>query len=401
MVMNMISRNEYLEKLKHFKDKELIKVITGIRRCGKSTLLELFIDYLRSIGVEQDQIIQINLEDPTYHEFTDYLKLYDYVLAKVTSDKKYYVFIDEVQVIPQFQKACDGLYIKKNIDLYITGSNASLLSGELATLLSGRYIEIKMLPLSFKEFVSAHESMDNYDRLFQKYLSWGSFPYVLSFDEIDDVEQYLRGIYDSIILKDIMARKKFPDMLMLQSVINFMLDNIGNLTSTNKIADTMTSNGRSLSVHTIENYISALLESFIFYRATRYDIKGKQYLKTGDKYYVADPGLRYFLLGQKQSDNGRVLENVVYLELLRRGYDVYIGKVDEYEIDFVAVNSKGIEYYQVCETVKEKDTLVRELKPLEMIKDHYLKVLLVGDIVPETSYNGIRQKNIVDWLLEK
>ena len=275
------------------------------------------------------------------------------------------------------------------------------MSGELATLLSGRYIEIKMLPLSFKEFVSANNNDDNIDRLFQKYISWGSFPYVLNFDNIDDVDKYIKGIYDSIILKDIMARRKFPDMLMLQSVVSFLLDNIGNITSTNKIKDTLVSNGRTISIHTVENYITSLLESFIFYKATRYDIKGKQYLKTGDKYYVADLGLRYFILGRKGNDTGHILENVVYLELLRRGYDVYIGKVDELEVDFVAINSKGIEYYQVSESVKDEKTLERELKSLDSIKDHNQKFLLVGDIEPEVSYNGIRKINVLDWLLDK
>lgn len=397
----MIEREEYLEVLKHFKDKDLIKVVTGVRRCGKSTLFDLYEEYLISLGIEKKQIIKINLEDPIYHHLDDYMKLYNYVLDKLDDKCKNYVFLDEVQVVPEFQKACDGLYIKKNVDLYITGSNANLLSGELATLLSGRYIEIKMLPLSFKEYVLANKDDTNIDRLFQRYISNGSFPYSINFDEVDDIDKYIKGIYDSIILKDIMARKKFPDMLMLQSVVNFMLDNVGNLTSTNKIADTMTSNGRSISVHTVESYIMSLLESFIFYRATRYDVKGKQYLKTGDKYYVVDPGIRYFLLGRKTGDRGHILENIVYLELKRRGYDVYVGKVDEYEVDFVAINSKGIEYYQVCETVRDDKTLERELKPLDSIKDHNQKFLLVGDVDPETSYNGIRKINVIDWLLQK
>ena len=397
----MIPRDEYLEQLKHFKDKDLIKVITGIRRCGKSTLFDLYNEFLLNSGIEKNQIIRINLEDPIYYELDSYLKLYNYVLNKIDSSKKTYVFIDEVQVVPEFQKACDGLYLNKNIDLYITGSNANLLSGELATLLSGRYIEIKMLPLSFKEFVSANNNDDNIDRLFQKYISWGSFPYVLNFDNIDDVDKYIKGIYDSIILKDIMARRKFPDMLMFQSVVSFLLDNIGNITSTNKIKDTLVSNGRTISIHTVENYITSLLESFILYKSKIYYIKGKNYLKTGDKYYVADLGLRYFILGRKGNDTGHILENVVYLELLRRGYDVYIGKVDELEVDFVAINSKGIEYYQVSESVKDEKTLERELKSLDSIKDHNQKFLLVGDIEPEVSYNGIRKINVLDWLLDK
>ena len=396
----MINRDNYLNKLIRFKDKELIKVITGIRRCGKSTLFDLYIDYLLEKGIGKEQIIRLNLEDPIYYELNDYLKLYNYIKDKMNPNKMNYIFIDEVQNIPEFQKAVDGLYIQKNVDIYITGSNAYLLSGELATLLSGRYVEIKMLPLSFKEYSSALPN-ENIDRLYQKYISTGSFPYTLKLDDIDDIDMYIKGIYDSIVLKDIMARKNFQDLQMLQSIINFMLDNIGNLYSTNKIADTMTSSGRKISVHTVESYLTAFTEAFILYKATRYDVKGKQYLKTGDKYYVADLGLRYFLLGRKEQGRGHILENVVYLELLRRGYDVYIGKIDEYEVDFVAINSKGIEYYQVSETVRDENTLNRELRPLDMIRDHYPKYLLTMDLDPETSYNGIRKLNVLDWLLEK
>ena len=396
----MINRDDYLKKLIKFKDKELIKVVTGIRRCGKSTLFDIYIEYLLKNGVTQEQIIRLNLEDPIYYELDGYLKLYNYIKDKITPNRMNYIFIDEVQNIPDFQRAVDGLYIQKNVDIYITGSNAHLLSGELATLLSGRYVEIKMLPLSFKEYSLALPD-ENIDRLYQKYISIGSFPYTLKLNDIDDVDMYIRGIYDSIVLKDIMARKSFQDMQMLQSIINFMLDNIGNIYSTNKIADTMTSNGRKISVHTVESYLTALTESFILYKATRYDIKGKQYLKTGDKYYVSDLGLRYFLLGRREQGRGHVLENVVYLELLRRGYDVYIGKVDEYEIDFVAINSKGIEYFQVSETVRNEETLNRELRPLDMIKDHYPKYILTMDLDPETTYNGIRKINVLDWLLDK
>lgn len=396
----MINRDNYLNKLIRFKDKELIKVVTGIRRCGKSTLFDLYINYLLQNGVKQEQIIRLNLEDPVFYKLDDYLKLYNYIKDKMKKDKMNYIFIDEVQNVKEFQKAVDGLYIQKNTDIYITGSNAYLLSGELATLLSGRYVEIKMLPLSFKEYRLALPD-ENIDRLYQKYISRGSFPYTLKLEDVDDIDMYIKGIYDSIVLKDIMARKNFQDMQMLQSIINFMLDNIGNLYSTNKIADTMTSNGRKISVHTVESYLTALTESFILYKATRYDVKGKQYLKTGDKYYVADLGLRYFLLGRKEQGRGHILENVVYLELLRRGYDVYIGKVDDCEVDFVAINSKGIEYYQVSETVRDENTLSRELRPLDMIKDHYPKYLLTMDLDPETSYNGIRKINVLDWLLEK
>ena len=398
----MIRRDESLNELISFKDKDLIKVVTGIRRCGKSTLFELFIDYLKDNDVDSSHIIKINLEDVRFHDILDdYVKLYNEVMNLVTDKQKYYVFLDEVQKVKDFQKACDGLYIQKNIDLYITGSNSDLLSGELATLLSGRYIEIKMLPLSFKEFLTTQNDQLNLERLYQKYISFGSLPYVTNFDNIEEVDKYIKGIYDSIILNDVVARKKFPDLLMLKSVVNFLLDNIGNITSTNKIADTMTSNGRNISVHTVENYIDALLEAFIFYKVSRYDTKGKQYLKTGDKYYVVDPGIRYILLGRKQGDRGHILENVIYLELLRRGYEVYIGKVDDLEVDFVAINSKGIEYYQVAETTRDNETLERELKPLQNIKDNFPKYILTSDVEPETTYDGIIKINVLDWLISK
>ena len=398
----MIRRDEYLNELISFKDKDLIKVVTGIRRCGKSTLFELFIDYLKDNDVDSSHIIKINLEDVRFHDILDdYVKLYNEVMNLVTDNQKYYVLLDEVQKVKDFQKACDGLYIQKNIDLYITGSNSDLLSGELATLLSGRYIEIKMLPLSFKEFLTTQNDQLNLERLYQKYISFGSLPYVTNFDNIEEVDKYIKGIYDSIILNDVVARKKFPDLLMLKSVVNFLLDNIGNITSTNKIADTMTSNGRNISVHTVENYIDALLEAFIFYKVSRYDTKGKQYLKTGDKYYVVDPGIRYILLGRKQGDRGHILENVIYLELLRRGYEVYIGKVDDLEVDFVAINSKGIEYYQVAETTRDNETLERELKPLQNIKDNFPKYILTSDVEPETTYDGIIKINVLDWLISK
>ena len=398
----MVRRDKSLNELIRFKDKDLIKVVTGVRESGKSTLFELFIDYLKNNDVDSSHIIKINLEDVRFHDILDdYVKLYNEVMNLVTDNQKYYVFLDEVQKVKDFQKACDGLYIQKNIDLYITGSNSDLLSGELATLLSGRYIEIKMLPLSFKEFLTTQNDQLNLERLYQKYISFGSLPYVTNFDNIEEVDKYIKGIYDSIILNDVVARKKFPDLLMLKSVVNFLLDNIGNITSTNKIADTMTSNGRNISVHTVENYIDALLEAFIFYKVSRYDTKGKQYLKTGDKYYVVDPGIRYILLGRKQGDRGHILENVIYLELLRRGYEVYIGKVDDLEVDFVAINSKGIEYYQVAETTRDNETLERELKPLQNIKDNFPKYILTSDVEPETTYDGIIKINVLDWLISK
>ena len=321
------------------------------------------------------------------------------------SNKKNYVFIDEIQKVNEFQKAVDSLYIKKNVDLYITGSNANLLSSELATLLSGRYIEVKMLPLSFKEYKNAYSSLNN-DELYQKYISYGSFPYTTSLDSEDDVSLYLSGIYNDIIIKDVMTRKKIVDETMLKSVANYAMDNIGNLLSVNNIANTMTNDGRDINVRTVERYLEGFVESFFLYKVSRYDIKGKQYLKTGEKYYVSDLGLRYFILGRKIGDYGHVLENVVYLELIRRGYDVFIGKTDEYEIDFVAINNNGKMYIQVSDTLKgldENDTKIlnRELRSLKRIDDNYEKLILTSDKIPLANEDGIKIRNVFDWLLDK
>lgn len=399
---DMIPRNDYLDSLINLRDKQIIKVVTGIRRCGKSTLFELFQEYLLQNGVEPEQIITFNLEDGDYADIEDNKALYNLVRERLLPDKMNYIFLDEVQRVEDFQKAVDGLFIKKNCDVYITGSNAYLLSGELATLLSGRYVEIKMLPLSFKEYVSAFPEDSNKDRLYQQYLHNSSFPYTLELKRPKDIRQYLEGIYDSIVLKDIVTRKRFQDVDMLKSVVRFLFDNIGNMCSTKKIADTMTSAGRKISVHTVESYLTALTDSFIFYRVGRYDIKGKQYLKTGDKYYAADIGLRYNVLGTKKADEGHILENIVYLELLRRGYEVYVGKVGAAEVDFIAIGDEGEEYYQVAYTVIDADgsTLARELAPLDAINDHNPKYLLTMDFTPLTSHNGIKQINALDWLLK-
>ena len=400
----MIERNKYLNVLKRFKDKELIKVITGIRRCGKSTLLDMYKEYLLNNGITKDQIISVNLEDLKYNFIEDYMSLYNYINDNLNSNKKNYVFIDEVQKINEFQKAVDSLYIKKNVDLYITGSNANLLSSELATLLSGRYIEVKMLPLSFKEYKDAYKDLNN-DELYQKYISFGSLPFTTTLETEDDVSMYLSSIYNDIIIKDVMTRKKIADETMLRSVANFAMDNIGNLVSTNNIANTMISDGRDINVRTVKKYLEGLTESYFLYKATRYDIKGKQYLKTGEKYYVSDLGLRYFILGRKIGDYGHILENIVYLELLRRGYDIFIGKVDEYEVDFVALNNDGRVYIQVADTLKgtdENDTriLERELRSLKKIDDNYEKVIITSDKIPIANEEGIKIYNIYDWLLQ-
>jgi len=398
----MIPRPTYLAQLISFKDKQLVKVITGIRRCGKSTLFDLFCEYLKEQGVMREQIIRINLEDPDNHFIDGYLKLFTIIKETLSSEKMNYIFIDEVQNVPEFQKAIDGLFIKKNCDVYITGSNANMLSGELSTLLSGRYVEIKMLPLSFSEFIDGLGESSNLTMKYQQYIQNGSFPYILQLSRTQDIRVYLEGIYNTIVLKDIASRKHITDIDMLDSVIRYMFDNIGNLSSSTKIANTMTSLGRKISVHTIESYLSGLVESFVLYKVGRYDIKGKQYLSTGAKYYLSDIGLRYYLLGTKKADMGHILENVIYLELLRRGYEVHIGKVGQTEVDFIAINSQGEEFYQVAYTVSDSDgkTLARELAPLEAIKNHSAKYLLTMDFEPLTTHNGIRQINALEWLLK-
>ena len=396
----MIERTEYLEELKRWKDKDLIKVITGIRRCGKSTLFELFINYLKENNVNKKQIIHINLEDADY-DFKNYKELYNYVSKKLDSEKQYYVFLDEVQNVSEFQKAVDSLYIKKNVDEYITGSNAYLLSGELATLLSGRYVEIKMLPLSFKEYISAFNDK-NYQQLFLNYMKNGGMPGNISIlkSNPNDIDKYLDGIFSTIVYKDIMARNKISDKLLLESVLKFIFDSIGSPVSAKKISDTLTSKGISTSNHTVENYIVAFLESFLIYKVKRFDVKGKNILARDYKFYAVDTGLRSFLLGKKaDSDMGHILENIVYLELLRRGYKVYVGKVDNLEVDFVAENRDGLNYFQVALSVRDEKVLARELRSLEKTGDHYPKVLLTLDMDLETDYNGITKMNVIDWLL--
>lgn len=402
--MELIERTEYLEELIRWKDQDLIKVITGIRRCGKSTLFELFIDYLKNNNVSEDQIININLEDVDYH-FENYKDLYDYIKSKIDSKRKYYVFLDEVQNVSEFQKAVDSLYIKKNIDVYITGSNAYLLSGELATLLSGRYVEIKMLPLSFKEYVTAFDGKNyQYQSLFLDYMRNGGMPGNISIlkSNPNDLDKYLDGIFSTIVYKDIMARNNIKDKMLLESILKFIFDSIGSPISTKKISDTLTSKGMNTSNHTVENYITAFVESFLIYKAERFDVKGKSLLARDYKYYAVDQGLRSYLLGKKaDSDMGHILENIVYLELLRRGYKVYVGKVDELKVDFVAENREGLKYFQVALTVRDEKVLQRELKPLQKTGDHYPKYLLTLDIDLEADYEGITKINIVDWLLNK
>lgn len=395
----MIEREEYLQDLISFKDKKLIKVVTGIRRCGKSTMLELYQAYLKTIGIADEQILAVNLEDGDYRNIRTAETLYRYVEVRLQKGKMNYVFLDEVQQVEDFQEAVDWLYVKKNVDLYITGSNAFLLSGELATLLSGRYVEIKMLPLSFKEYVSAFTDT-NTGMLYMNYLQNSSFPGTLELIRKQDIRTYLEGVYNTILIKDVITRKNISNSSMLQNIVEFMFDNIGNICSSSKIANAMTSKGRKISVPTVESYLSALCDSFILYKVGRYDVKGKQYLATGAKYYVVDIGLRYFILGQKQVDMGHILENIVYLELLRRGYEIHIGKVGNAEVDFIAIGAEGTSYYQVAQTVMAESTLKQELAPLDAIRDHNPKYLLTMDYTPMMSYNGIKQLNVLEWLLK-
>lgn len=398
--MELIERTEYLNKLIAFRDKQLVKVITGVRRCGKSTLMELFQNFLCETGIEKRQIIAVNLEDFDNYALRNPVQLHEYIKSRLVKDKKNYVFLDEIQHVEQFGDVVDSLFIRKEIDLYITGSNAYMLSSEIATYISGRYIEVAMLPLSFREYVQAVGGNGSLAEQYRDYVSSSSFPYALELRDVPGgLNDYLSGVYSTIVLKDVVSRKKIADPMMLESVIRFVFDNVGNLLSTKKIADTMTSDGRKIDVKTVERYLDALQESFVIYQAGRYQIKGKQYLKTLEKYYVVDIGLRRILLGSRAADVGHILENVVYLELLRRGYDVYVGKIEEYEVDFVAMDEKGIRYFQVAATVRDSETLKRELTPLQYINDNYPKLILTLDEDPEADYEGIRRINALQWML--
>lgn len=401
--MRLIKRKEYLQQLINWRDKKVIKVITGVRRCGKSTLMDLYKSCLLEQGVANEQIISINFEDYDYIDLLEPRNFYAYVKERILSDGRMtYFFFDEIQNVKDFERVVDSLYIKPNVDIYITGSNAYMLSSELATLLSGRYVEIKMLPLSFKEYVEVSGDEHELLRKYRNYIETSSFPYVLDMkQDARVIREYLNGIYNTIVVKDITQRNKFPDTMMLESVLRFAYDNIGNILSTKKIADTMTSDGRKIDTKTVEKYLNALMESYMLYQCKRYNIKGRQYLKTLDKYYAVDMGMRKVLLGSKAMDAGHILENIVYLELLRRGYDVYIGKVDDLEVDFVAMDDKGMTYYQISATVRDEKTLKRELASLQSINDHYPKILLTLDDDPEMEYAGIRKINALDWLLGK
>lgn len=411
--MIRIDRKEYLDFLVKSKDRQIIKVVSGVRRCGKSTLFEIYKDFLLENRVEKNQIISINFEDMDYEELTDYKKLYEYIKSKMIGDKKNYIFLDEIQHVDKFEKVVDSLFIKENTDLYITGSNAYFMSSELATLLSGRYIELKMLPLSFKEYYQAkleYEKLEQKEnrisktliQYYNEYIVNSSFPYTLQLDsDLKNIHEYLSGIYNSVLLKDIVARLKISDVMRLESVVKYIFDNIGNLTSLSKIANTLTSMGRKTDAKTIEKYIRGLTDSLLVHEVSRYNIKGKEFLSTLSKYYVTDLGLRQMILGNRNIDMRHILENVIYLELLRRKGNVYVGQFDKNEIDFVVINSNEIEYYQVALTVLDENTLKRELDAFKNIKDNYPKYLItLDDVMVNTDYDGIKIINALEWLLE-
>lgn len=397
----MIIRQKYLEKLRSFKDLQLIKVITGIRRSGKSTLLKLYMKDLIDNNVEENQITFINLEEKENENLKNVDELYAYLKSRLLKDKMNYIFIDEVQECEKFQEVVDSLFIKDNVDIYITGSNAHMLSGELATLLSGRYITIEVLPLSFDEYLQGVGN-DNIESKYRDYLRFGSFPFILQFKGNEEqIRTYLDGLYNTIFKKDIVTRNNILNEDALENVTKFIFDNIGNLTTSKKISDTLTSNHCKVSQPTVEGYLKALVDSYFVYKVSRYDVKGKQYLKSMAKYYVTDMGIRNYLLGYKNTNRGSILENVVYLELIRRGYKVFIGKVDNGEIDFVVFKGSEIIYIQVAESIRDESTFEREMKPLKSVRDYNKRVVITTDYDINETYDGIRHINVLDFLLEK
>lgn len=404
LVIIMILRKAYLEKLIRLKDTEFIKVITGVRRSGKSTLMMMYKQYLIENGVSEKEIVYMNFESAMFDEVNDYKILYEYIKGQVGANNRTYILLDEVQNVLKWEKAINSLNVDFNVDIYLTGSNAYLLSSELSTLLSGRYIEIKMYPLSFKEFLvfNNYDNKDLNDK-FYEYLKYGGLPAItLIRDKSDLVMSYLNDIYNSIVKKDVIDRNGIKDVALLENIIKYLASNVGSPISSNKISDYLNSNKISeKSNHiTVDNYLNMLVNSFIIYRAERSDIKSKALLKTLGKYYIADIGLRNIILGFRNIDEGHILENIVYLELLRRGYNVSIGKIGEYEVDFVAENPEEIIYFQVTQTLREDAVKEREVRSLENIQDNYEKVILTMDKSINKDINGIKVKNLIDWLLE-
>lgn len=405
----MVQRKEYLEQLIGWKDEQVIKVVTGIRRCGKSTLLIQYQQWLKENGVTDEQIVSVNFEELEYEYLLDYKKLYQYLKERLVSGKMTYIFLDEIQKVPSFEKVIDSLYVKPNVDLYVTGSNAYMLSGDLATLLTGRYVEIKMLPLSFQEFLSMTGLEP--ERGFPEYLKNGGMPYIAAMNRTDEkVSTYLEGIYNTVIVKDIedrqarkendSSKRKITDIALLKTIAKYLAGVVGNPVSVRSITNYLISSGRKISPNTVGDYVEALTESFIFYPAERFDIVGKQLLKANRKMYIVDLGLRNHILPRRSYDLGFSLENVVYFELLRRGYKVTIGKVGDTEVDFVAEKQGAYQYFQVTADMTAKETFDREIRPLENIRDNYGKLILTMDRLTPGNYNGIQVQYLPDWLME-
>lgn len=405
----MVIRQEYLNKLISWKDENVIKVVTGIRRCGKSTLLQQYQSYLKDNGIADEQIISLNFEELENESLLDYRALYDYIKEKLNKDKPTYIFLDEVQNVPCFEKAIDSLYVKKNTDIYITGSNSYLLSGELATLLTGRYVEISMLPLSFREFYQL--SGTDKDTSFSQYIKYGGFPYLAQMEKDDEkTNTYIEGIYNTVVIKDIEQRqmrreqngnlRKITDISLLKTIAKYLSSVIGNLVSVKSVTDYLVSNGRKISANTVNDYMQALEEAYIFYPVSRFDIVGKEVLKSNKKWYVVDLGIRNHILPRGRYDLGFSIENVVYFELLRRGYRVNIGKFNNAEIDFIAQKNDEIIYFQVTADMTSESTFNREINPLKIINDNYEKIILTLDKFSAGNYNGIKVINLIEWLLK-
>lgn len=405
----LINRPEYLKQLIENKDVNLIKIITGIRRCGKSSLLDLFHQYLTRNGVLDENIIHMNLESLRYRNLSNYLSFYDYVSERIPKNGKTYLIFDELQVIEHWEKVIESFRLDFDVDIYITGSNAYLLSTEFSTFLSGRYIEIRMLPLSFKEFLDFYnfDSAITTEEKFQKYLQFGGMPILkeYQFNEARSI-QALEDIYSTVVLKDIMQRNNQVDQTTLKKIVMFLCSNIGSITSPNGTSNSLynegdinNGKGKNIASKTVDKYIGMLRSAFIFYSVQRYDVKGKQLLKTLEKNYIIDMGFRNMLLGYRDADRGHIIENIVFLELIRRDYLVSIGKVGETEVDFVAEKPNEKLYIQVTESMLSQETRERELRPLRMIADNYEKIILSMDRNYITSYDGIKSLNLLDWLL--
>ena len=400
--MPLIQREKYLEFLRRHKDQDVIKVVSGVRRCGKSTLFELFKQELLTSGVKANQIISINFEDLEFEPLQEYHALHEYIVERLIPETPMYVFLDEVQHVPQFEKVVGSLFIKPNVDIYITGSNAYFMSSDIATLLTGRYVQVEMLPLSFKEFHSAYSQQNLSDMdIYNLYIEHSSFPRLVHVEDDESIDEYLESILNTVVLKDIVTRLKITDVPLLLDIIKYLLANIGSLINPTKIANTLTSYGRKTDNKTVEKYLQGLKDGLLIYEVDRFDVKGKALLQRNAKYYVVDSAFRKFLLSRTDSDRGHILENIVYLELIRRGYRVYVGHLQNGEIDFVAKMPHRLEYYQVSYSVMDDTTLRRELSPLEKLDDNYPKYLLTMDVLHKTdNHNGIEQKNVLDWLLE-